>query len=308
MPLLGHRVEADPEDLMTELLIRPDDLPAWLPGTPTVRSPEQGWKGVTVRGYRYGGSDVEVPPLRDHVVVAYRRGTTPMRRNIDGTWTADKVGPGDVSLLTRAVASHWVWSGDIDVVHVYLTGDEVATTCREMYDRDVADVALRDEVRVGDPAIHRTAMLIAREAACGGAGSGLLVDALACQLAVHILRGHADVAFSEPEAGGLTSSQERTVRDFVEENLHERISLDDLAAVVRLSRCRFARRFRRSTGTSPHEFVVDRRVLRAKTLLVRTAIPLPDVALRCGFADQSHLTRVFRARVGVTPGRFRALG
>ena len=70
---------------MTELLIGPDDLPAWLPGTPTVRSPEQGWKGVTVRGYRYGGSDVEVPPLRDHVVVAYRRGTTPMRRSVDGT-------------------------------------------------------------------------------------------------------------------------------------------------------------------------------------------------------------------------------
>ena len=65
---------------MTELLIAPDELPAWLPGTLTVRSPEQGWDGVAVRGYRYGASDVEVPPLRDHVVVAYRRGTTPMRR------------------------------------------------------------------------------------------------------------------------------------------------------------------------------------------------------------------------------------
>ena len=51
----------------------------------TVRSPAQGWGGVAVRGYRYGASDVEVPPLRDHVVVAYRRGTTPMRRSVDGT-------------------------------------------------------------------------------------------------------------------------------------------------------------------------------------------------------------------------------
>ena len=293
---------------MTDLLVAPDELPAWLPGVLTVRSPAQGWGGVAVRGYRYGASDVEVPPLRDHVVVAYRRGTTLMRRSVDGTWTADTLRPGDVSLLTRAVASHWVWAGDIEVVHVYLTADELATTCREMFDRDVADVALRDEVRADDPAIHRTAMLIAREAAWGGAGSTLLVDALARQLAVHILRGHADVVFREPEDGGLTSVQERAVRDFVEEHLHERIGLDDLAAVVGLSRCRFVRRFRCSTGTSPHGFVLDRRVARAKLLLTRAGMPLSDVALRCGFADQSHLTRVFRARVGVPPGRFRARG
>ena len=78
---------------MTELLIAPDELPAWVPGTLTVRSPEQGWGGVAVRGYRYGASDVEVPPLRDYVVVAYRCGTTPMRRSVDGTWTAETVRP-----------------------------------------------------------------------------------------------------------------------------------------------------------------------------------------------------------------------
>ena len=293
---------------MTELLIAPDELPAWLPGTLTVRSPEQGWDGVAVRGYQYGASDVEVPPLRDHVVVAYRHGTTLMRRRVHGVWRAATLGPGDVSLLSRAVASHWVWPGDIEVVHVYLSADELATTCCDMYGRDVADVALHDEVSAGDPAIHRTAMLIAREAACGGAGSTLLVAALACQLAVHILRGHADVVFREPEDGGLTSVQERAVRDFVEEHLHERIALDDLATVVGLSRCRFACRFRCSAGTSPHGFVLDRRVARAKLLLTRAGMPLSDVALRCGFADQSHLTRVFRARVGVPPGRFRARG
>lgn len=292
---------------MTELLIRPDELPAWVPGELTVRSPAQGWTGVAVRGYRYGASDVAVPPLRDHVVVAYRRGSTAMRRSVEGRWTGDVLGPGDVSLLTRAVASRWVWPGDIEVVHVYLAADELAATCRDVYDRDVAEVSLRDELRADDPAIHRIAMLIAREAACGGAGSRLLVDALACQLSVHLLRGHADPVFAEP-AGGLTSVQERAVRDYVETHLHERIGLDDLAAVSGLPRSRFVRRWGRSTGTSPHDFVLGRRVERAKMLLARTGTPLPDVACRCGFADQSHLTRVFRQRVGVTPGRFRAAG
>jgi AraC family transcriptional regulator len=261
---------------------------------------------VSVRGYRCGAADVEVPPLRDHVVVAYRNAPTRVRRRVGGRWTAGTLGRGGVSLLTRAVASRWVWSGEIEVVHVHLTSDELATTCRDMYDRDVTDVTLRDEVRVDDPVMHRTALLLAREAVCGGAGSRLLVDALACQLAVQILRGHADVEFAVD--GGLTSRQERAVRDHVEEHLHERIGLDDLAALVGLGRGRFTRRFRRSTGTSPHAFVLDRRVDRAKVLLARTGLSLPDVAVRCGFADQSHLTRVFRQRVGLTPGRFRARG
>jgi AraC family transcriptional regulator len=293
---------------MAELLIRPDELPSWLPGTLTVRSPEQGWDGVTVRGYRFGASDVEVPPLRDHVVVAYRRGTTTIRRSVGGSWTTGTVGPGAVSLLTRGVASRWAWPDGIEVVHVYLTANELETACRDMYDRDVRDVALRDEVRADDPAIHRTVLMLAQEAALGGPGCGLLVDALACQLAVLLVRAHADVVFDEPADAGLTSAQERAVRDHVEEHLHERIALDDLATVAGLGRCRFVRRFRRSTGTSPHDFVLDRRVARAQVLARRTGLPLSEIALRCGFADQSHLTRVFRARVGMPPGRFRACG
>lgn len=291
---------------MTTELIVPDQLPTWVPGALTVQSPDDGWDGMSVRGYRYRGSDVEVPPMRDYMVVAYRRGSTGMRRRIDGEWISESLGPGDVSLLTRAAESHWVWPNDIEVVHVYLTQDEVAETCRQMYERDVHDVQLRDEVRANDPAIHRAAMLIAHEAAQGGAGSRLLVDSLACQLSVHILRRHAEVMFREPPGhDGLSSRQERLVRDYVSEHLGERIGLDDLAGSVSLSRFHFARRFRQSTGSSPHAYVLEQRVLKARTLLARTDVPLNEVAAICGFADQSHLTRVFKSRVGSTPGQYR---
>jgi AraC family transcriptional regulator len=287
--------------------IGPDQLPEWVPGRLTVQSPDEGWNGLSVRGYRYRASDVQVPPLSDYVIVAYRHGTTAMRRRIDSEWISEQLGPGDVSLLTRAVESHWVWPGDIEVVHVYLGADELAATCREMYDREVADVELHDEVKADDPAIHHTAMLIAQEAGHGGAGSTLLVDSLACQLSVHILRRHAHVLFREPSGhDGLTFVQERAVRDYVHAHLAERISLQDLASSVALSRFHFARRFRQSTGTSPHEFVLAQRVERAATMLSRTDTPLREVALRCGFADQSHLTRVFKRHMGTTPGRYRA--
>jgi AraC family transcriptional regulator len=287
-------------------LIRPEQLPTWVPGTLTVRSPDTGWDGVSVRGYRYAGSDVLVPPIRDFMIVAYRRGTTLMRRRVDRQWLSEQLAPGDVSLLTRAADSHWVWDNDIEVVHVYLTQHELAATCKQMYERDVQDVELHDEIRADDPAIHRTAMLIAQEAAHGGAGSGLLVESLSCQLAVHILRRHAHVLFRESHThDGLTFRQERTVRDYVQEHLGENLTLDELAASVTLSRYHFARRFRASTGTTPHEYVLQQRVARAQTLLIRTNYPLLDIAVICGFADQSHFNRVFKKHTGVPPGHYR---
>ncbi|MGY1709301.1 helix-turn-helix domain-containing protein [Geodermatophilus sp. SYSU D00758] len=292
---------------MAQELIAPDQLPTWVPGRLTVHNRDAGWDGMSVRGYRYGPSDVAVPPLRDYAVIAYRRGATPMRRRVHTRWTTENLRPGDVSLLTRAVESHWVWPRDIEVVHVYLTQDELASTCRQMYERDVDDVALHDTVKAADPSIHRTVMQIAHEAAQGAAGSKLMVDSLSCQLAVQILRKHAHVLFREAGGSdGLTFEQERIVRDYVHHHLAETISLDHLAAVAGLSRFRFVRAFRATTGTTPHAFVLHQRVERARALLERTGTPIPDIAASCGFADQPHLTREFKKRIGVTPGRYRS--
>jgi AraC family transcriptional regulator len=87
--------------------------------------------------------------------------------------------------------------------------------------------------------------------------------------------------------------------------LPDNLSVGDLADLVDLSRFQFARRFKQSTGATPHAYVMDERVARAKTLLLRTGIPLAEVAHQCGFADQSHMNRVFGARVGATPGQYR---
>jgi AraC family transcriptional regulator len=291
---------------MAASLIVPDQLPIWVPGRLTVRSPNEGWKGVSVRGYHYDGSDVEVPPMRDYMIVAYRRGVTPMRRRFDSRWSEVSLGPGDVSLLTRAAPSHWVWPQDIEVVHVYLTEDELAAACQQMCDREVRDIELHDILQANDPAIHRTAMALAAEAAQGGIGSSLLIESLACQLSVYILRRHAEVRFrTEAPARGLSARQRHLVDDYVKAHLGESISLDDLASALALSRYHFARGFRETMGVTPHEFVLRHRVARAQLLLRRTRTPLHEIASICGFADQSHMTRVFKKQLGTTPGKYR---
>ena len=91
---------------MTPEPIAPDQVPTWVPGRLTLQNSDD-WQGIAVRGYQYGGSDVEVPPMRDFLIVAYRRGTSAMRRRTDGPWVDGTMQPGDISLLTRATASHW---------------------------------------------------------------------------------------------------------------------------------------------------------------------------------------------------------
>ena len=138
-------------------------------------------------------------------------------------------------------------------------------------------------------------------------GAGSSSDSLSCQLAVHILRRHAHVLFREAaDTAGLTFLQERTVRDYVREHLRENIGLNDLAAAVSLSRFHFARRFKQSTGKTPHAYVLEERLARAQVLLRRTSRPLPDVAAQSGFSDQSHMNRVFGRLTGITPGQYRA--
>jgi AraC family transcriptional regulator len=87
--------------------------------------------------------------------------------------------------------------------------------------------------------------------------------------------------------------------------LAEPVSLADLAAVAGLSVSQFSRQFKVRTGLAPHRFLLGLRVERACRLLSTGELPIAEVALRCGFSHQEHLTRVMRAQLDTTPGAVR---
>ena len=291
---------------MSQNVISPAQLHAYAGGIRTVSSPESGWDGVSVQGFRYSPSDVDIPAITDYMIVAHRRGINNVNRFVDGRWSDHTLGPGSVALLSRSEPARWVWDGEVDAVSVFLSRDELSSTCRQMYDREVSEITLHDSLSVDDPALHRASMVIAAEAAQGGAGSRLLVESLATEIGVHILRRHADVRFREADSDqALSAAQLRLLQEHVRLNLAADLSLQTLADTLGMSRFHFARRFRASTGQSPHVFVLGQRVDRAQVLLRRTRLPLHEVAARCGFADSSHMSRVFRQRLETTPGRYR---
>jgi AraC-like DNA-binding protein len=105
--------------------------------------------------------------------------------------------------------------------------------------------------------------------------------------------------------GGLAAWQVKRAQETLAANLEGDISLADLANDCGLSASHFSRAFRQSTGLSPHRWLMQRRVDLAKSLLPDRKLSLAEIALSCGFTDQSHFTRVFSAFVGISPGAWR---
>ncbi len=105
--------------------------------------------------------------------------------------------------------------------------------------------------------------------------------------------------------GGLASWQERKVRDYIDDNLDSSILVEDLADIVSLSAAHFCRAFKKSFCATPHAYIVQRRVMRAQELMRSTRTPLSQIALDCGFADQTHLSKLFRRLTGRTPNAWR---
>jgi AraC family transcriptional regulator len=104
---------------------------------------------------------------------------------------------------------------------------------------------------------------------------------------------------------GLAPWQRVRLTSYVDANLAKRLSTAELAALVRLSTSHFCRAFKASLGCSPHEYVIQCRMVRAKMLMLQTGISLAQIAAECGLADQAHLCRLFRRRVGISPSAWR---
>ena len=110
---------------------------------------------------------------------------------------------------------------------------------------------------------------------------------------------------SRPARGGLASWQERRAREVIHANIRSGVALKEVARECGISVGHFSHAFRRTVGVAPHKWLIEQRVLLSKEKLRDDGLSLSDVATECGFSDQSHLTRVFRQAVGVSPGAWR---
>ena len=134
----------------------------------------------------------------------------------------------------------------------------------------------------------------------------LFVEHVMMAVGIHVAQTYGGMRpVSRPARGGLAPWQERRAKEILSANLNDDVPLKDVARECRLSVSHFSRAFRRTVGAAPHNWLRTRRIEAAQEKLRYSRLSVSEVALACGFADQSHLTRVFTGMVGVSPGVWR---
>jgi len=166
-------------------------------------------------------------------------------------------------------------------------------------------VELRTAFGLEDMLIQQLVYAIQDEAIAGSTDSHY-VQMLGAALAAHLVRKYAtDSTDRSARRRRLVRPSLTAVLEYIEQNLDGRLTLPKLAEVARLSVFAFVRSFKVSTGVPPHRYILRRRVERAKVLLADAALNIADVALRCGFGDQSAFTTTFRRLTLQTPRSYR---
>jgi AraC family transcriptional regulator len=177
--------------------------------------------------------------------------------------------------------------------------------------RNVAELLVVDRVellpriQLYDPLIRQIGLALKADLESHKPGGRLYAETLTNALAVHLLRNYSSHNHKSVRyLGGLSPTQLQLVTNYINEHLEQELSLEELAAIAQLSPYHFCRSFKRSTGLTPHQYVIRQRVERAKLLLKDGKMGISQVAVACGFTHQSHLNRHFKQLTGVTPKIF----
>jgi len=241
----------------------------------------------------------------DFATIAISLRPTNASLSVNGRCIHDGKVPAGLAVLTPAGASSTVsFRSSCDILHLFVPRQRLFTIASEI-DGGAASGIETPAVSAPDPVVERLAWLLLKAGDHDAGSSALYIDAIAVAIASRLLLGRSTNGTPGGAGRGLVKWRLKRVQDFVEAQLSEPLSLEDLASCAGLSRMHFAAKFRAATGMRPHEYLVYRRIQRAQEMLLSTTMPLVEVALSVGFQTQAHFTTVFRRLLGETPGRWR---
>ena len=251
-------------------------------------------------------SAVEHPFLIYHLT----RPTVVTRKIEDAPRERALIGPRRLCLTPARTNTIWQHSGHPEILQVYLREPVYASAVNEMYGCDISAAPIVPQFAILDPLLEQLCIAIATALRDGSVRDGLYTDTLAQMIAVHLARYYS--SRSRPlhmhGTSAMPGSKMRRLIDFIEENLDGDLTLEAMAAEVAMSPLYLPRSFKATFGQSPHQYVIRRRIERAKGLLSNGNSPIVDVALSVGFTSQSHLSNWFVRLVGISPAAFRRQG
>ncbi len=252
------------------------------------------------------------PAVPDISLILVTQGTIAFDyREGSGPWETLQVSAGDWSLAPGGgepyeLRCHALSAEPLESLLIHVNTDFMARMASPLISDDLAHVEMRKRPAFQDPLLTQIGLALQQELHTPGAAGKLYAETAAQMLAVHLLRHYAQINRTLKEKTyGLTSHQVKRVMEYIHHHLDHNLSLAELAQQSGLSPFHFARRFRQTTGESPHQYVVNRRLETAQRLLKETDLPVSQIALMTGFSSQGHFSQIFTRRLGQPPRQYR---
>ena len=271
----------------------------------TLVSPQSKWSCVAASRFRMGSVDISLPALEAPTFGVNYGPEMRLERTLQGRRVSGCGSPGHLCILPPDAETRWVFDEPGDVALVFLNRELFDRAVEEDVDLDPARVEIVPRFVIRDLVLERIAHRLLKEIFEPGA-TRLLTEEFAQELASHLICSHSNLAHLQrsDRAYAMAPGKLKRAEDYIVSNLQIEMSLQDIAAAAGMSLFHFAKAFKQTTGRTPHQFLTDRRLLHARSLLHDGSLSIGRIAGAVGLSH-SHFTAVFTRQMGMTPSKFR---
>jgi AraC family transcriptional regulator len=275
---------------------------------PLLSSDTLGWDHLSLSKWQgVAPQEALEPSLTRHLIVIHSTpGPVKVYERGDGLNEEGIARPGDINLFSAGEMSYCRWENDLSFLRLEL---DPAFVKRVAEHAEIAasggTVELNHKLRFNDPKLFHLSQWLVDELQSDGSNGKLYIDSLANLLTVHLLQNYVSSTKKQTAAPlKMTERQVTRVIEYMHANLDREIPLEELANVANMSQSYLSRLFKQATGLSPHQYFINIRIDKAKSLIQSRDYTMAEISAVLGFSDQSHMNRHFKRITGLSPREF----
>jgi len=278
-----------------------------LPRAPLFTSHPCGSDRIQIQYHRMPAWEMPEHCFTQHVIIVNHLAQIKSERQLDERIENEQKFNGDVVIIPAQVPHKSTWQEEGNCTLLMLKPTYIDQVADEAVNGD--HIELIPQFAKPDPLIHGIGLTLKSVIESQEQCSPLYIDSLTTALASHLIQHYCTRIYTLPtNACGLAKHCLQQTLDYIHASLDQTISLAALANLLGMSQYHFCKSFKQSMGMAPYQYVMQQRVERAKQLLKQKDLPIAEIALQCGFSDQSHFTKQFRQLTGgITPKAYREI-